>query len=151
MKEKKVFILAVPTIIIIICVIAGIGLIFYNRNFKKLSRDDAKALAGKVALIENISCEIVTESSESGGFKTISDYKLKNGKLISKVDNFRIYDDSSQKSLIQIDDDAKTAYVYSDYKSEIDNFRMLICSAEKLLESDDLEYKFKEYSTANRY
>ena len=51
----------------------------------------------------------------------------------------------------KIDDDAKTAYVYSDYKSEIDNFRMLICSAEKLLESDDLEYKFKEYSTANRY
>ena len=149
MKEKKVFILAVPTIVIIGVFIIGVAAIFYNRNFKKLSRDDAKALAGKVALIENISCEIVTESSENGGFRTVSDYKLKDGKLISKVDNFRIYDDSSQKSLIQIDDDAKTAYVYSDYKSEIDNFKNLICSAEKLLESNDLEYAFKEYSTVN--
>ena len=36
MNEKKNFILAVPTIIIIIVVIAGISTIFYNRNFKKI-------------------------------------------------------------------------------------------------------------------
>ena len=149
MKEKKVFILAIPTIIIIIIFIIGVSAIFYNRNFKKLSREEAKSLASKVALLDNISCEIITEGGQDDGFRTVSDYKLKNGKLISKVDSFRIYDDSSTKYLVQIDDEEKTAYVYSEYKSEIDNFRTLICSAEKLLESNDLEYKFNEYTTVN--
>ena len=149
MKEKKVFILAVPTVIIIIAFIVGIVAIYYNRNLKKLSREDAKTLASKVALIDNISCEIITEGTGDDGYKTVSDYKLKDGKLISKVDSFKIYDDSNEKKLIQIDDDSKVAYEYSEYKSEIDNFRNLICSAEKLLESEDLEYSFKEYSTAN--
>ena len=151
MKEKKVFILAVPTIVIIFVFIFGMLFIFYNRNFKKMSREDAKALASKVALIDNISCEIITKDNVDDGFETVSDYKLKNNKLISKVDSFSIYDDRDEKVLIQIDEDAKVAYMYSDYKSEIDNFKNLICSAEKLLESEDLEYKFKEYSTVNRY
>lgn len=149
MKEKKVFILAIPTIVIIVVFIVGVLVIFYNRNFKKMSREDAKALASKVALIENISCEIITEGNGDDGLRTVSDYKLKNGRLISQVDSFRIYDDSTEKYLVQIDDDAKTAYVYSDYKSEIDNFKNMICSAEKLLESSDLEYEFKEYCTVN--
>ena len=38
MNEKKTFILAVPTVIIIIIAIVGISLIFYNRNFKKMNR-----------------------------------------------------------------------------------------------------------------
>ena len=63
MNEKKTFILAVPTVIIIIIAIVGISLIFYNRNFKKMNRDDVKTLAQKVATIVNISCEIAIESS----------------------------------------------------------------------------------------
>ena len=63
MKEKKVFILAIPTIIVIIVVIVGIALIFYNRNFKKMSKDDAYVLASKVAVINNISCEVLTETN----------------------------------------------------------------------------------------
>ena len=77
---KKNFILAVPTIIIIIVVIAGISTIFYNRNFKKMNKEDVKTLAQKVATINNISCEIITESSEENVSKTISDYKLNNNK-----------------------------------------------------------------------
>ena len=140
MNEKKTFILAVPTVIIIIIAIVGISLIFYNRNFKKMNRDDVKTLAQKVATIDNIE-----ENVES----SISDYKLKDGKLISKIDTFEIYDNKDEQSLIQIDRDSKEAYVYSEYDSQIDDFEAMLCTAEKLLESNDYEYIFKDYETVN--
>lgn len=149
MNEKKTFILAVPTVIIIIIAIVGISLIFYNRNFKKMNRDDVKALAQKVATIDNISCEIAIESSEENVKSSISDYKLKDGKLISKIDTFEIYDNKDEQSLIQIDRDSKEAYVYSEYDSQIDDFEAMLCTAEKLLESNDYEYIFKDYETVN--
>ena len=149
MNEKKTFILAVPTVIIIIIAIVGISLIFYNRNFKKMNRDDVKTLAQKVATIDNISCEIAIESSEENVESSISDYKLKDGKLISKIDNFEIYDNKEEQSLIQIDRDSKEAYVYSEYDSQIDDFEAMLCTAEKLLESNDYEYIFKDYETVN--
>lgn len=149
MNEKKTFILAVPTVIIIIIAIVGISLIFYNRNFKKMNRDDVKTLAQKVATIDNISCEIAIESSEENVESSISDYKLKDGKLISKIDTFEIYDNKDEQSLIQIDNDSKEAYVYSEYDSQIDDFEAMLCTAEKLLESNDYEYLFKDYETVN--
>lgn len=149
MNEKKTFILAVPTVIIIIIAIVGISLIFYNRNFKKMNRDDVKTLAQKVATIDNISCEIAIESSEENVKSSISDYKLKDGKLISKIDTFEIYDNKDEQSLIQIDRDSKEAYVYSEYDSQIDDFEAMLCTAEKLLESNDYEYIFKDYETVN--
>lgn len=149
MNEKKTFILAVPTVIIIIIAIVGISLIFYNRNFKKMNRDDVKVLAQKVATIDNISCEIAIESSEENVESSISDYKLKDGKLISKIDTFEIYDNKNEQSLIQIDRDSKEAYVYSEYDSQIDDFEAMLCTAEKLLESNDYEYIFKDYETVN--
>ncbi len=149
MNEKKTFILAVPTVIIIIIAIVGISLIFYNRNFKKMNRDDVKTLAQKVATIDNISCEIAIESSEENVGSSISDYKLKDGKLISKIDTFEIYDNKDEQSLIQIDRDSKEAYVYSEYDSQIDDFEAMLCTAEKLLESNDYEYIFKDYETVN--
>ena len=149
MNEKKTFILAVPTVIIIIIAIVGISLIFYNRNFKKMNRDDVKTLAQKVATIDNISCEIAIESSEENVESSISDYKLKDGKLISKIDTFEIYDIKDEQSLIQIDRDSKEAYVYSEYDSQIDDFEAMLCTAEKLLESNDYEYIFKDYETVN--
>lgn len=149
MNEKKTFILAVPTVIIIIIAIVGISLIFYNRNLKKMNRDDVKVLAQKVATIDNISCEIAIESSEENVESSISDYKLKDGKLISKIDTFEIYDNKDEQSLIQIDRDSKEAYVYSEYDSQIDDFEAMLCTAEKLLESNDYEYIFKDYETVN--
>ncbi len=149
MNEKKTFILAVPTVIIIIIAIVGISLIFYNKNFKKMNRDDVKTLAQKVATIDNISCEIAIESSEENVESSISDYKLKDGKLISKIDTFEIYDNKDEQSLIQIDRDSKEAYVYSEYDSQIDDFEAMLCTAEKLLESNDYEYIFKDYETVN--
>lgn len=149
MNEKKTFILAVPTVIIIIIAVVGISLIFYNRNFKKMNRDDVKTLAQKVATIDNISCEIAIESSEENVESSISDYKLKDGKLISKIDTFEIYDNKDEQSLIQIDNDSKEAYVYSEYDSQIDDFEAMLCTAEKLLESNDYEYFFKDYETVN--
>ncbi len=149
MNEKKTFILAVPTVIIIIIAVVGISLIFYNRNFKKMNRDDVKTLAQKVATIDNISCEIAIESSEENVESSISDYKLKDGKLISKIDTFEIYDNKDEQSLIQIDNDSKEVYVYSEYDSQIDDFEAMLCTAEKLLESNDYEYLFKDYETVN--
>ena len=149
MSEKRTFILAVPTVIIIIIVMVGISLIFYNRNIKKMNRDDVKALAQKVATIDNISCEIAIESSEENVGSSISDYKLKDGKMTGKVDTFEIYDNKAEQELIQIDEDSKEAYVYSEYSSQIDNFEAMLCTAEKLLESNDYEYLFKKYETVN--
>lgn len=149
MKEKKIFILAIPTIIIIIVAIVGISLIFYNRNFKKMTKEDAKLLAQKVAKIENISCEIVTTTDKSEGIQSVEDYKLKNGVMISKVDDFVIYDNKEQQTLMQIDDEEKLVYTYGKYNSEIDNFKNVLLTAESLLMNENSEYTFKDFTTMN--
>ena len=118
-------------------------------QIKKMNKEDVKTLAQKVATINNISCEIITESSEENVSKTISDYKLNNNKMISNVDNFKVYDNKDEKTLIQIDDNEKQVYVYGEYNSAIDDFESMLCSAEKLLESDEYEYNFKDYETVN--
>ena len=149
MKEKKTFILAVPTLIIFVVVVIGICIIFYNRNFKKMTKDDVKTLAQKVATINNISCEVLTESSEVEIAGTISDYKLCNNKLVSNVDNFKMYDDKNEKTLLQIDEKQKIVYQYKEYNSALDEFETMICSVAKLLESDEYQYEFKNYETVN--
>ncbi len=149
MKEKKKFVLAIPTIIILVVAMVGISMIFYNRNIKEMTRQEAMALAKKVATIDNIFCEIVTETNENNNEKTVVDYKLKNKKLICKTDYYTIYDNEDEKTKIQIDEDEKVAYVYKEYKSEITSFQEMICTAEKLLESDEYEYKFLNYETMN--
>lgn len=149
MEEKKTFILAVPTLIIFAVVIIGIGIIFYNRNIKNMSKDDAKILAQKVATINNISCEVLTESSKEDIESTISDYKLCDGKLISNIDNFKMYEDKNEKILLQIDEKQKIVYQYDEYNSAIDEFETMICSVAKLLEADEYQYEFKKYETVN--
>lgn len=149
MKEKKKFILAIPTIVIIIVATIGISAIFYNRNIKEMNRQEAMGLAKKVATIDNISCEIVTETDEKTNEKSIVDYKLKGKKLICKTDYYTIYDDENEKTKIQIDEDEKVAYVYKEYRSEIISFQEMLCTAEKLLESNEYEYKFLNYETMN--
>lgn len=149
MKEKKIFILAVPTIIIIVIAIIGISLIFYSRNFKKMSKEDVKLLAQKVAKIENISCEVVTTTDKEEGIQSVEDYKLKNGVMISKVDDFVIYDNKETQTLMQIDDEEKLVYTYGQYNSEIDNFKTMLLTAESLLMNDKNEYVFKDLVTMN--
>ena len=149
MKEKKTIILAVPTLIIFVVVVIGICIIFYNRNFKKMTKEDVKTLAQKVATINNISCEVLTESSEVEIAGTISDYKLCNNKLVSNVDNFKMYDDKNEKTLLQIDEKQKIVYQYKEYNSALDEFETMICSVAKLLESDEYQYEFKNYETVN--
>lgn len=149
MEEKKTFILAIPTLIIFAVVIIGIGIIFYNRNIKNMSKEDAKILAQKVATINNISCEVLTESSKEDIESTISDYKLCDGKLISNIDNFKIYEDKNEKILLQIDEKQKIVYQYDEYNSAIDEFETMICSVAKLLEADEYQYEFKKYETVN--
>lgn len=149
MKEKKIFILAIPTIIIIMFTVAGISLIFYNRNFKEMTKEDVQLLAQKVAKIENISCEVITTTDKVEGVQTVEDYKLKNGVMVSKVDDFVIYDNKETQTLMQIDDDEKLVYTYARYNSEIDNFRTMLLTAESLLMNEKSEYMFKGFTTMN--
>lgn len=149
MKEKKIFILAVPTIIIIVIAIVGISLIFYSRNFKKMSKEDVKLLAQKVVKIENISCEVITTTDKEASIQSVEDYKLKNGVMISKVDDFVIYDNKETQTLMQIDDEEKLVYTYGKYNSEIDNFKTMLLTAESLLMNDKNEYIFKDFVTMN--
>lgn len=148
MKEKKKFALLVPTIVIILAIV-GISMIFYNRNLKNMSREDAKTLAQKVAIIENISCEIVTESNETEQGQYVVDYKLKDNKMVSKTDYYTIYDDANKNTKVQIDDNEKIAYLYNEYKSEILTFKEMLCMVEKMLESDEYKYEFVAYETMN--
>lgn len=149
MKEKKKFILAVPTIVIIVIAIIGIAVIFYNRNIKEMTRQETMKIAQKVATIDNISCEIVKETNEQSEDKSIVDYKLKDDRLVCKTEYYTIFDNENEKNKIQIDEDEKVAYVYKDYKSEIISFQEMLCTAEKLLESNEYEYKFVNYETMN--
>ena len=145
-KDKKVFILAIPTIVIIIVVAIGMLLIFYNRNYKKMSRDDVKILSQKVAIIDNISCELVTNA---GGIETVSDYKMKGNRMVCKTDGFTTYDNKDEQKIVQLVDSEKRAYTYSNYKSEIDDFRAMICSVAKSFEDEKYSYQFQKYETIN--
>lgn len=148
MEEKKKFILAIPTLIIIFVTILGFSLIFYNRNIKGLSREDAKLLTQKVLGVSNISCEIVTESSNEIDNDIVS-YKLKDSKLVEKTKYYTIYDDQESKNKIQIDNEEKIAYIYSEYQSETTTFKEMIYKANELLENNDYNYKFNSYETMN--
>lgn len=149
MGEKKNFVLAIPTIIIIAIAIIGISMIFYNRNVKKMNREEIRNLAQKVATINNVSCEIVTESNEMGEEKSVVDYRLRENKLVCKTDYYKIYDDENEKVKIQIDENEKVAYNYKEYKSEITSFQEMLCTAEKLLENNEYEYEFLDYEMMN--
>ena len=148
MKEKKVFILGIPTIVIIIVVILGVSIIFYNRNFKKMNKADAFALAEKAAIINNASCEILTETQYG---TTRVDYKVKDNIVLSNTagngGEYTIYDDGNNK--LQIDVENKEVYVYHDYQMEKDIFMQEICQVAKLLESEDYQYTFVEYTKMN--
>ncbi|MGN1330337.1 MAG: hypothetical protein ACI4VN_03235 [Clostridia bacterium] len=149
MKERKKFILAIPTILIIIVAIIGISLIYYNRNVKKMTRDDIKLLSQKVATIDNISCEVITSNSTDNNNQSVEDYKLKDGIMLSRADDFIIYDNKNEQTLMQIDEEEELVYTYSEYNSEIDAFMKRLLTVESLLENEENEYIFKNYTTMN--
>lgn len=149
MKERKKFILAIPTILIIIVVVIGISLIYYNRNVKKMTRDDIKLLSQKVATVDNISCEVIASNSTDNSNQSVEDYKLKDGIMISRADDFVIYDNKNEQTLMQIDDEEKLVYTYSEYNSEIDVFMKRLLTVESLLENEENDYIFKDYATMN--
>lgn len=141
MRDRNKGIFVIPSLVIIVAII-GIVVIFYNRNIKKMSREDAKTLAQKVATINNISCEIITESNELTEGQYAVDYKLKDNKMVTKTDYYTIYVDSDENSKIQIDDNEKIAYVYNYYNDEIMAFKEMLCTARKMLDSDGYRYEF---------
>lgn len=144
MEEKKKFILAIPTIVIIILFVIIMSFLVYRKNFKPLSKQEALELAEKSLSIDNISCEVVTQDEG----EHIVDYKFKDNKLVIINDNYFEYVDGDTSNCIYIDNSAKEVYKYSSV-SEIDGFKSLIGVSVGLLDNNDYEYKFLKYEKLN--
>ncbi len=145
MKEKKVFILAIPTIIVIIIFIVGMSFMIYNKNYKPLDKNDALFLAKKALSIDNISCEVVTQSDQ----ERIVDYKFKNNTLLVKNNNYiEFTDGNNDNKCTYIDTSEKEMYEYNSGNS-IDSFKSLLYSAVEILDNDEYEYEFLKYEKVN--
>ncbi len=145
MKEKKKFILAIPTIIIIFIFIIGMGIMIYQKNYKPLSREDAIFLSKKVLSIDNISCEVVTQGEE----EKIVDYKFKNNILLTRYNtSIEITDGNENNKCTYIDTSEKEKYIYNS-ANNIDSFKSLIYTAVEVLENKDYEYEFLRYEKVN--
>ena len=81
MQEKKKFVLAVPTVIIIIIFIIALGYLIYSKNFKPLSKEKAIELAEKSVTVDNFSCQLVIEQD---GEEIVADYKRKDNMVYMK-------------------------------------------------------------------
>ena len=145
MKEKRTFILAIPTIIIIFVFIIGMGVMIYRKNYMPLSREKAINLSTKVFSIDNISCEVVTQGEE----EKIVDYKYKNNILSCRYDNYiEITDGNDNNKCTYIDTNEKEVYIYHS-SNNIESFKGLIYTVAEVLENNDYEYEFLKYETIN--
>ena len=134
MQEKKKFILAVPTVIIIIIFIISIFFIFYKKNIKDMTKDEALVLAEKVLRIDNLSCEII---AKQGDTENATDYK-RLGKLVyMKSDELEQYLDTEKEECI-----------YSS-NAVIDSYNEMIYTGVSFLKDESLNYKFNKYEKVN--
>ncbi|MBR3152853.1 MAG: hypothetical protein IKF52_04540 [Clostridia bacterium] len=141
--EKKTFILAVPTVIIIIVFLIAMPVMIYRKNFKPLSRDEAITLSEKNLSIDNISCEVITKSND----EKVVDYKFKDNTLYSNYNDSTI-ELTEEDKCTYVDLKEKELYTYNS-KNNIDNFKSVLNSAREILENDDYEYEFKKYEKIN--
>ncbi len=145
MQEKKKFILAVPTVIIIIIFIISIFFIFYKKNIKDMTKDEALVLAEKVLRIDNLSCEII---AKQGDTENATDYK-RLGKLVyMKSDELEQYLDTEKEECIYVDTAEKEAYKYSS-NAVIDSYNEMIYTGVSFLKDESLNYKFNKYEKVN--
>ena len=144
-KEKKTFILAVPTIIVIIVFLIAMPIMIYQKNYKPLSREDALSLSEKILSIDNISCEIITKSE----YERLIDYKFKDNVLYSKYnDSIELTNGNNENNSIYIDTKAKEKFIYIS-NNNIENFKGTLNAAIEILSNDDYEYNFIKYEKVN--
>ncbi|MBR3132498.1 MAG: hypothetical protein IKG42_00195 [Clostridia bacterium] len=140
--EKKTFILAVPTVIIIIVFLIAMPIMIYRKNFKPLSRDESITLSKKILSIDNISCEIITKSED----EKVVDYKFKDNVLLSNYNDAIELTEDDKCTYVDLKE--KQVYNYNS-KNNIDNFKSLLNSAIEILENDDYDYEFVKYEKIN--
>ena len=145
MQEKKKFILAVPTVIIIIIFIIAMSYMIYNKNFKPLDKEEALSLARQAVNIDNFSCQIVTQQGDT---ETTTDYKRKGNMVYMQAEDYKEYLNIDTTECVYIDDENKEAYMYES-DSVLENYNGMIYSGIQSLEDESFSYNFNKYEKVN--
>lgn len=145
MSEKKKFILAVPTVIIIIIFIVTMCFMIYNKNYKPLTKEEAMHLAERAVTIDNLSCQIMAKQEEK---ESVVNYKRKGNMVYRESDGCEEYLNIETSECVYIDEENKEAYKYiSD--SVIESYNEMIYIGIQSLKDENVEYKFKNYEKVN--
>jgi len=145
MEEKKKFILAVPTVIVIIVFIVGMSWIFYNKNYKPLSREEAANLAKQTLNIDNLSCQVIVKQEDN---EQTTDYKRKGSIIYIKSDEFIEIIDMDNDECSYIDEENKEVYQYES-KSVLESYNGIIYAGVQALEDKEMSYSFEKYEKSN--
>lgn len=145
MQEKKKFILAVPTVIIIIIFIIALAYLIYSKNFKPLSKEKAIELAEMAVTIDNFSCQLVIEQD---GEEFVTDYKRKDNIVYMKEVDYEEYLNIDTSECVYIDRENKEAYTYTS-DSVLESYNTRLYAGIQSLENGDYSYTFNEYEKVN--
>lgn len=145
MQEKKKFILAVPTVIIIIIFIIALAYLIYSKNFKPLSKEKAIELAEMAVTIDNFSCQLVIEQD---GEEFVTDYKRKDNIVYMKGVDYEEYLNIDTSECVYVDRENKEAYTYTS-DSVLESYNTRLYAGIQSLENGDYSYTFNEYEKVN--
>lgn len=145
MQEKKKFILAVPTVIIIIIFIIALAYLIYSKNFKPLSKEKAIELAEMAVTIDNFSCQLVIEQD---GEEFVTDYKRKDNIVYMKELDYEEYLNIDTSECVYVDRENKEAYTYTS-DSVLESYNTRLYAGIQSLENGDYSYTFNEYEKVN--
>ena len=145
MQEKKKFILAVPTVIIIIIFIIALAYLIYSKNFKPLSKEKAIELAEMAVTIDNFSCQLVIEQD---GEEFVTDYKRKDNIVYMKEVDYEEYLNIDTSECVYVDRENKEAYTYTS-DSVLESYNTILYAGIQSLENGDYSYTFNEYEKVN--
>ena len=145
MQEKKKFVLAVPTVIIIIIFIIALGYLIYSKNFKPLSKEKAIELAEKSVTVDNFSCQLVIEQD---GEEIVADYKRKENMVYMKEIDYEEYLNIDTAECVYVDRENKEAYAYTS-DSVLESYNTRLYAGIKSLEDENYSYTFNKYEKVN--
>lgn len=145
MPEKKKFILAVPTVIIIIIFIVTMSYMVYQKNYKPLTKEEAMHLAERAVTIDNLSCQIMAKQEDK---ESVVNYKRKGNIVYRESDNCEEYLNIETSECVYIDVENKEAYKYTS-DSVIESYNEMIYIGIQSLRDESLIYKFVNYEKVN--
>ena len=145
MQEKKKFVLAIPTVIIIIIFIIALGYLIYSKNFKPLSKEKAIELAEMAVTEDNFSCQLVVEQD---GEEIVTDYKRKGNVVYMKEVDYEEYLNIDTAECVYVDQENKEAYTYTS-DSVLESYNTRLYAGIQNLENNDYSYTFNKYEKVN--